>query len=83
MGPEGHGTSCLLPWRLDDPRYPPGSSRSTTVLYSGVHGRELSEDVLYFMVLEGERHGIETEPIRASAWLSITLTIARNARTLS
>ncbi|WP_253996308.1 hypothetical protein [Myxococcus qinghaiensis] len=32
------------------------------------------------MVLEGERHGIESEPGRARALLSITLTIARNAR---
>lgn len=77
---ERSDTSCLLPWRLDDPRYPPGASRSTTVLYSGVHGSELSEEELDFMVLEGERHGVESEPGRGHAWLSITLTIARNAR---
>ncbi|WP_163870790.1 hypothetical protein [Myxococcus eversor] len=80
VDPERDSTSCLLPWRMDDPRYPPGSSRSTTVLYSGVHGSELSDDELYFMVLEGERHSIENEPGRARAWVSIALTIA-NART--
>ncbi|MFY2560684.1 hypothetical protein ACN469_23980 [Corallococcus terminator] len=83
VDPERDSTSCLLPWRLDDPRYPPGSSRNTTVLYGGVHGSELSEDELYFMVLEGDRHGIENESGRGSAWLSIALTIARNARTPS
>lgn|GEM_PF-3868983 len=77
---ERQGASCLLPWSLDDPRYPPGSSRLTTAVYKGVHGSELSEEELYFMVLEGERHGLASGPDRAPALLSIALTIARNAR---